>query len=552
MFYEFQWNPEKALKYMVEAYRHVETYYRYLLQQREIANSGIDDSATARTTANYDAPKARLFSQSSAVSMEGESEGVEMSLPNNDDDVNNLLLNPPAVPEDMVHQCRVLADWLNFKILQLSLTSHTEGGLLAASAQLQKHVQAFCNPMRSFICSPDHAYMDWSFMAHQRMVTSQLLERNPPRGLGELGAENDELLLRCSPWRAYQSAAEALLRLGAEVKKATNAGTTAVTMVDDMRSRYVGGLDKNGYQPKLQEELKVNHRQLALDCLLRAISLYERDIEKQEKDNDGKSTACWNRSGARLYYLAGGTLLGMERYAEATSYLGKAAKLAVGWKGLEVTIRKMLVECYAKYTPEEESGEDSQTLASILLDSYFNAEMSNADLRRALEKFASSSGGGTIKWYRECFDEADHSLPFSFAVTFPSTTHATAGDSVEAILHIKSNLDYAVHVNAVTLLSLAGKVAIPSADLLSAKNANEGIDGGIIIQSKADIWVSTLIKLPNDLDEIAIDEAGNGGEKKGTAGKGSFAKTARPRTGGITSGGKLLEYTEIFVRHHGC
>jgi hypothetical protein len=236
-----------------------------------------------------------------------------------------------------------------------------------------------------------------------------------------------------------------------------------------------------------------------------------------------------------MYYLAGSTLLGLQRYPEAIPYLEKAGNYSKGWNGLDLVIRRMLIECYEKHMPADET---SETFASILLDSYFNAEMSNSDLRRALEKFSAFSGGGTIKWFRDCMDEADASLPFSFALTFPSTTHATAGDAVKASVLIKSNLDYAVHVNSVTLLSLAGQISIPSTDLLSAKNANEGSDGGIIIQANTEILLSTQIKLPKDLNQIATDETGNGGEKEGVAGKGSFAKSARPRTGGITAAGK--------------
>lgn len=267
---------------------------------------------------------------------------------------------------------------------------------------------------------------------------------------------------------------------------------------------------------------------------MRAISLFEREVETaQQKDSDFLP---WNRSGARMYYLTGSTLIGLERHAEATPYLEKAASFSKGWTGLELAIRRMLIECYEKHMPEEQD-ESGQTLASMLLDSYFNAEMSNSDLRKALEKFASLISGGTIKWYRDCIDEADASLPFSFALTFPSATHATAGDGVKASVLIKSNLDYAVHVNSVTLLSLAGQILVPSNDLLSAKNANEGTGGGIIIQANSEILISTHIKLPKDLNAIAVDESGNGGEAAGIAGKGSFAKSARPRTGGITAAG---------------
>lgn len=198
----------------------------------------------------------------------------------------------------------------------------------------------------------------------------------------------------------------------------------------------------------------------------------------------------------------------------------------------------MLIKCYEGAISEESQAANPETYASTLLDSYFNANMSNSALRQALEKFSVVMGGRTIQWHRECIDEADESLPFSFAMTFPSATHAVAGDRVRVSVLIKSNLKYASHLNSVTLHTFAGKIQIPSTDLLSAKNANEGTEGGIIIQANDEILVSTVIELPRDLNSIAVDESGNGGEKEGVAGKGSFAKSAKPRTGGITAAGK--------------
>jgi len=197
----------------------------------------------------------------------------------------------------------------------------------------------------------------------------------------------------------------------------------------------------------------------------------------------------------------------------------------------------MLIKCYEQHIPSE--GDDEKKLASDLLDTYFNAQMTNSDLRKALVRYSELSGGGSVEWYRDCDDEADSTLPFSFFLSFPSITHAIAGDKVKALLMLKSNLDYAVQVDSVILKSLAGSVSIPSTDLQCAKNADQGSDGGIIMQAKAQILLSTEIQLPKDINDIAIDETGNGGEKEGLAGKGSFSKTARPRTGGITSGGKV-------------
>jgi tetratricopeptide (TPR) repeat protein len=548
MYYEFQWKHEKSLKFMAEAYRHVEQYYRYLLQKRQEELS--DEPVSASSTKPTKPPIKIVAGSTITPSTSGETEqgGVELSLgtPQKADSFDEIVERVPPTSPDMLHQCRAVADWLNFKILQAGFVSHTEGGLLAASSQWQKHAQTFTS-IRSFIsASSNDIWYDWMYVANQRVVVSQLLERHPAKALGDLGNEFDEVLLRCSPWRTYEAAAEALLQLGLHVRRAMTSNSSGAPggKIDNPRGCYVGGLVNDGLAPILQEEAKQNHREKALDCVSRAISSFERDMEKDKArdDKDHSRERSWSRCGARMYYLAGGILSGLERHAEAIPYLQKAVNYSKGWNGLELVIRRRLIECYEKHIPtqsEDAASESSQIMASMFLDSCFNAEISNSNLRKALEKFSTLRAGETIKWYRDCLDEADSSLPFSFALTFPSATHATAGDAVKASVLIKSNLDYAVHINSVTLLSLAGHIGIPSGDLLSAKNANEGTDGGIIIQAHTEILISTQLELPKDLNQIAIDETGNGGEKEGVAGKGSFAKSARPRTGGITAAGKF-------------
>lgn len=279
----------------------------------------------------------------------------------------------------------------------------------------------------------------------------------------------------------------------------------------------------------------------ALDYVLRAISLFEEELEREKRGfyaEDEFSEKSSSRTGARLFYVAGGILLGMERHEEAVGKLTKAVKYSKGWQQLELAVRRMLIGCYEKHIPSRsDTSENGDALASMILDSYFNAEMSSAELRRALDHFLSISGGESLKWFHECVDDEDASLPFSFAVSFPWKTHATAGDTVQASVLIRSNLDYAVHLNSVTLLSLAGQLPIPLNDLLSASNASEGSEDGIIIQAKTVIVVRTEIELPRDTSIIASDDSGNGGELQGVAGKGAFAKSARPRTAGITSAG---------------
>ena len=287
--------------------------------------------------------------------------------------------------------------------------------------------------------------------------------------------------------------------------------------------------------------LLLNCSEKALQYIERAISLFEQELEREKKGfyaEDEFSETSSSRTGARLFYVAGGILLGMGRHSQAVGKLTKAAKYSKGWHQLELAVRRMLIECYEKHIPSHsDANENSDTLASMILDSYFNAEMSSAELRRALNHFLSVTGGESLKWFHNAVDEEDASLPFSFAVSFPGRTHATSGDTVEASVLIRSNLDYAVHVNDVMLLSLAGDLNIPLNDLLSAANASEGSEDGIIIQAKTAIVITTEVKLPKDISMIASDDSGNGGEQQAIAGKGAFAKSAKPRSAGVTAAG---------------
>jgi hypothetical protein len=185
----------------------------------------------------------------------------------------------------------------------------------------------------------------------------------------------------------------------------------------------------------------------------------------------------------------------------------------------------MLIECYEKLIPSQVTATKEQSATDCVDDSQTLTLIGKCRLETYEELwtyFSLHSGGDVLSCIGTASDESTSSLPFSFAVTFPRTTHATAGDDAVASVMIKSNLDYAVHINSVTLLTLAGKILVPSNSLLSAENANEGNNGGIIMQANTSILLSTKIDVPRDLASISTDEGGNGGETLGTAGKGIF------------------------------
>jgi hypothetical protein len=274
VFYEFQLKHEKSLKFFAESYRHVQTYYRHMLGKTiswDVNPQGDDEIETS--LADQTPNSGELFDEDNVP-------GIEVTLDDDDDedeedDKPGAILDIRAVfsemkpHADISHQCRAVADWLNFKLIQAGFQamaySDSEEGLLAASTQWRKHSQVFLkendpsNPTWHF----------WKYVCNQRQVMSQLVERYPPKSIQALTElARDEVLMRCSAWRNYSAAAEAMLRLGVEAHKACKEGDTATTSTTGtdkssktiLRGRFVGGLDSDGLWPKLEEESKQDHK----------------------------------------------------------------------------------------------------------------------------------------------------------------------------------------------------------------------------------------------------------------------------------------------------
>lgn len=558
IFYEFQMCYEKSLRFLMEAYRSVTKYYLWLMETK-ISNQTTQPTDSVGKFSDAKVVSLSLSSPTlerhaisalpvSATNIEsGEVVEVELA-PDTIERGYSSFIPPP--PDDVTHQCREVADWLNFKLLYISLSSNTEAGLAAAGGHWRQHSRIFSSLQHTSKLPNAENWFVWSYISRQRIVMSLLTEKYPQNVTGELSHHVNEALIRCSPWRCYMSAAEATLALAQEVEKVKEyKSLTAQTGIGDKgdtsgsRARYVGSLHSDSMRLGLLVECTVAHREKALDLILRSIRLFEDELMNNKRGfyaEDLSIERTSSRSGARLYYLAGGVLIGMGKHKDAGLHLMKASRFCRGWQDLELPVRRLLTECYEHCIPSQidnTSNESSENVVSTILYSYFNAELSSQNLRNALNHLSSVSGGKTLQWYLETCDEEDTSLPFSFAVSFPGKTQARSGDTVAASVTVKSNLNYAVYVNSVAIGTLAGKLVIPPNDLLSAANASDGSDGGIIIQANAAIVIMTKVKLPKDLSAIAFDESGNGGELLGVAGKGSFAKIAKPRTAGITAAG---------------
>ena len=270
MYYEFQMKFEKAIRFMAEAYRHCRVYYNHLVRRtRDIDLSDDEDDRIAPSSErSMQTPSKSVAS----VSISTETEETEVTIADSSMQSpgpaeTNWVAGLPPPPGDIAHQCLAVADWLSFKLLQAGFGSHTEGGLLAADAQWRQHSRVFCarrhlggHPIMS-----EH-WLFWSYVARQRLVMGQLVERHPPKALGDFGNEYDEVLLRCTPWRAYEAAAEAFLQAGASVQAALNKDSLKGEThefrgeKDDKRAPFVGGLDEKGLSPLLDKESKTDHK----------------------------------------------------------------------------------------------------------------------------------------------------------------------------------------------------------------------------------------------------------------------------------------------------
>lgn len=269
----------------------------------------------------------------------------------------------------------------------------------------------------------------------------------------------------------------------------------------------------------------------ALQLTLRAIQLFEQECEDKkteaESEDEGTETPFLS-SGARMYYLAGGILLGMKRYEDAIAHLEKAASSCSKWEGLHTSIRRMLVECFSHNMPPAPPDVPSEVADARMLDILFQAGLPLSNLTAIIDSYCSERGIDSLKWNVESTSDSDTSTPFSFSVTFPDSTHATAGDVVAADVTIKSNLAYPSLIKSVALKSVTGEIVVPLSDLMGAQSTKKGIDGVMLAQMES-VQFSTDISLPRDLDKIPSDVGSSA----------NAVPSARPRTAGITSAGKL-------------
>lgn len=709
-YYEFQANRDKSLRFYDEAYGLVEKFHRHCLAKAsdlrrshvreatggggeggsaEIAEEGDEGGVEVKLLPPTTAAAAADDDDEEGGGAEGGAGGAGASgsvpggppppppppvpPPPPSQSAGAAAARPPAIGPlteegalerekarvaDMIRQCRTVADWINFKLLQAAFLSSSSSpspssdsalpplppqrpvagggvdddgndvfgsGLGAAAAQSRRHRISYLSrsATESESDSSAPAWEVWSCEARDRAVFSQLAERHnrppPPPSSSSTrdDDDDDDARVHCSAWRSYAAAAEAVLRAGTEVRRELARGAegapgggdddgnprknrfnnsrplvaaTTTTSDGKDRGRYVGGLDGGGYDAKLEIEAKKDHSALALAYAERALSLLE--IESSSSKRERSS---WARSAARPRCVAGGILLRAGRHDEAAVHLERALEGSSGWTGLSRPIRRMLAECHERRRRARRTGDgasvgggstadddaasslpSSSSAVAVALATAFDAsprasEEERAEARIAFERVvAAAATTTTAPPIAHSVDVGTTSSPFSFAATFPASTHATSGDVVPLAVSIRSNLSYPVRVRAVTARSNAGDVDVPpipigSTDVAKAGRGTRRMGGrpvesdddddaakrgggrsrGFVMEPGAVAFLSSKLVLPNDVDDIGPAGSRNAPSKTSASSKAKAAgvgRTVKPNAASVTraAGASLL------------
>jgi hypothetical protein len=261
-FYEFQLQPERSVQYLSEAWRHAALYKSHLL-------GVLAPPAPSSSTA------AAIVHESMSSSHGGD---LEVSLSNSSPLSNRHGGTDRAVdngnPLDCLYQAYAVAEWLHLKLLQAGLSSHAEAGWRAAQDQCRRHTATFGSSSTD-CCVP--AWFQWQYVARQRLVLAQLVERHPPPPVQPSQQQQqrrflEEIGLRFSPWRCYRSVAEARLQLAHALELPAFSsslpshpvlvgGENLVDQRDPLRRPYVRGIDGNNSHPSIRDALAAEFRQ---------------------------------------------------------------------------------------------------------------------------------------------------------------------------------------------------------------------------------------------------------------------------------------------------
>ena len=519
----------KSVQYWSDGYRYLEQYYKQLILVMQRGGDIHDLYMSNQMDDNYhiqavDEPVEVALAPSiqsqdldnhltlTKNSFQNDSDSVnqERSELNNDDTSSSSL-----ILFDMAHQCRTLASWLNFKIIQHGLVndideSKIDFDLISPDAQWRKHYLIFLQ-----YCPNDKLQPKWYhlvYTANERLIMAQLSE--------DLGYVYEETL-QFSCWKYLAFYVEDLLLLYKEIQKVKALPSLSLNYSRNINgseiNRYMGSLGSEGLSPLLEKEIKSNHLDSALKYALKTIAIFEKTALEIRTLSETQPMVFPNRSCARLYFIAGGLLLDMEQYSDAKKHLSKALEQCSGWSGLEYSIMRGIKKCEDNLAA---SDDDSSINTLMLLNPSIHQLMPPIKKQNVFNSIfhprshADKDQITSVSFPRQRYD----TLPFTFVLTFPKSTHAIAGDIVLGCLSLQSNLPLSVSVNKIQIQTTVGLIDIDDEQTKVCFAPNE-------IK-----YFPAQIPLPFDL--VSADESSTnapGGRPQKT--------TTKIRTSGLTQGG---------------
>lgn len=564
---------DKSVQYWMDGYRYLEQYYKQLMyvmkrggDMHDMQQMYLDGGLGGGQFYGDEYDEDSVANESVEVALAPSTQNSDGS---NNPKKPSLDQSSTSLMSDMAHQCRILACWLNYKIIQavfISIqqqqpqsqsqpqpqqqtnNSNHQWDIGVAESQWRKHYRIFLQYTPQDVLQPRWYYL--SFLAKERLIMAQLGEY-----LGSLVGETQSLF--CSSWRQYTATVEDVIRLHRELQRVqgkqphqqqqqqqpSSLSSSAAEDINgyDLRHHYEGSIKKQDLVILFEKEQKRDHLTLALQYALKAISLCEQmEVER-------KTIMAWgeqqkqqliyprDRSISRTHFLAGGLLLGQKEFLQAKHHFEMALTYSSKWSGIEHAILKGISKCQENLPSEDGASDHSETASSMLFNASINKSMSIEETQKLHDSiFYPTKPTAYDSPLKITWSARNKSTPpFTFALTFPHSTHATAGDYVTARISLKSHLTVPISITGMEVETTVGLVKVEQEQISSGSIAPNQIK-----------YFSAQIPLPMDLvSSLPVNEPTVTAPNLKIPGKpqnapvGSVGKSIKVRTSGLTQGG---------------
>lgn len=501
--------------------------------------------------------------------------GAKTPLKSTDIGNDDIRMTSRTHSEDMIHQCRAVADWINLKLLFLlsnavDVTNDITkvDGMVNLANQIRKHAQVFLSKpvtmTRNFQAlsrsigktAPlnDPTWYFWQFVAHQKQVFAEFTDQFVKKPLEEvLNSLPHDVSCQFSTAKHFMTSGEALLKLGDAIEKDRNhvekKKNDSVTV--DSRQRFVGSLALFELQNIFYDEGNRNHADLALEAFKLASTEFEKEVESTSQVVLKKV----NISYARLNQLIGGIYLKQRKFEDAIKHLELALSYSKTFPTISVILEKALIHCFKNLLTQElkfGNKEDqiknfSTSTLNLVLTSGVSKILSNPAISDLFKDvFEVSSNGPNKHILIEWPGCKDAEQPFEYSFTFPDQTYAIEGDVVKATLQLRSNVSFPIKLLALTASSPL------DTNLVKIELENEI---NCVLRTGETKEVSAMVTLQSNLSKVVdkklVELQSVKGEKPKTAGLTSLGggiysdKKNRKK---FTRGGLCIGCTVLNVR----